>query len=72
MQKYLLSTILALCAIFLSAQPSFELSFTQLASGLRNPVGIQDPNDGTDRLFIIEQSWGIREYDRSTGTLAPT
>ncbi|MEO0787681.1 MAG: PQQ-dependent sugar dehydrogenase [Bacteroidota bacterium] len=72
MQKYLLSTILALCAIFLSAQPSFELSFTQLASGLRNPVGIQEPNDGTDRLFIIEQSWGIREYDRSTGTLAPT
>ncbi|MEM8584524.1 MAG: PQQ-dependent sugar dehydrogenase [Bacteroidota bacterium] len=72
MCNYRYTLFFLLFSFSLAAQPSFDLSFAELASGLRNPVGVQDPNDGTDRLFIIEQSWGLRIYDRGTGTLAPS
>ncbi|GHH69720.1 glucose dehydrogenase [Streptomyces sulfonofaciens] len=43
---------------------------TQLAQGLQRPVGITAPDDGTDRLFILEKAGDVRVYDPDGG-LAP-
>ncbi|MDT0343561.1 PQQ-dependent sugar dehydrogenase [Streptomyces litchfieldiae] len=45
-------------------------SATQVASGLRRPVAIAAPDDGTDRLFIVEKRGTVRVYHPDTG-LAP-
>ncbi|MCG5219321.1 PQQ-dependent sugar dehydrogenase [Streptosporangium sp. KLBMP 9127] len=44
---------------------------TQVAFGLRRPTAIAAPDDGTDRLFIIEKRGTVRVYHPDTG-LAPT
>jgi glucose/arabinose dehydrogenase len=37
-----------------------QLSVTPVVSGLTNPIGIVDAQDGSDRLFVIEQTGQIR------------
>lgn len=36
------------------------LALSALVSGLRSPVGVEQPNDGTNRLFVVEQGGTIR------------
>jgi glucose/arabinose dehydrogenase len=40
---------------------------TQVAFGLRRPTAIAAPDDGTDRLFIIEKRGTVRVYHPDTG-----
>ncbi|MDH2429539.1 PQQ-dependent sugar dehydrogenase [Sphaerisporangium sp. TRM90804] len=40
---------------------------TQVASGLRRPVAIAAPDDGTNRLFIVEKRGTVRVYHPTTG-----
>ncbi len=45
-------------------------SATQVASGLRRPIALVAPDDGTDRLFIAEKSGRVRVYHPNTGLAA--
>lgn len=47
--------------------PSLRATTTQVASGLRRPTGVVAPDDGTDRLFVIEKSGTVRVYHPDTG-----
>ncbi|MFC4589731.1 PQQ-dependent sugar dehydrogenase [Sphaerisporangium corydalis] len=40
---------------------------TQVAFGLRRPIAIATPDDGTDRLFIAEKRGTVRVYHPDTG-----
>ncbi|WP_235296751.1 PQQ-dependent sugar dehydrogenase [Portibacter marinus] len=56
--------LLLLIPIYFSAQPNvdFELTF----SGYSRPVDISNPEDGTDRLFIVEQEGKIKIIENET------
>ncbi len=46
------------------------LGLEMVASGLNRPVGVAWPDDGTNRLFVIEQHTGrIRIVDLNTGSM---
>jgi glucose/arabinose dehydrogenase len=61
--------------VSLSASPdrahATTIGLQQVAMGLSGPIGIVNAADGSDRLFIIEQSGRIRVIT-SGGTLLPT
>ena len=40
--------------------PSFTLTLELIASGLNNPVGLANAGDGSQRLFVLEQSGYVR------------
>ncbi|WP_461017121.1 PQQ-dependent sugar dehydrogenase [Streptomyces daliensis] len=40
---------------------------TQVASGLRRPTAVVAPDDGTDRLFVVEKPGRVRVYHPETG-----
>ncbi|GII72924.1 hypothetical protein Sme01_54000 [Sphaerisporangium melleum] len=40
---------------------------TQVAFGLQRPVALAAPDDGTDRLFIVEKRGTVRVYHPTTG-----
>jgi len=66
-----LTTLLSLALFPLlafSQQPVPRIRLTQIASGLKNPVGVFD--DGTGRLFVIEQDGDIRIVEN--GQIDPT
>ncbi|ARQ67452.1 PQQ-dependent sugar dehydrogenase [Streptomyces marincola] len=42
-------------------------SATQVAFGLRRPTALVAPDDGTDRLFIVEKRGTVRVYHPDTG-----
>src|SRR5919109_2928335 len=42
-----------------------RVSLVRVASGLVNPVAIAAPNDGSSRLFVVEQDGRIRVRTRS-------
>ena len=44
--------------------------FSALVRGLRSPIGLESPNDGTNRLFVIEQGGTIRIIEN--GSIVPT
>jgi glucose/arabinose dehydrogenase len=44
-----------------------SVSFGTVARGLVSPIGFGAPNDGTGRLFILEQAGRIRVYVPSSG-----
>lgn len=46
-----------------------NLSLTELASGITDPIGIVNAGDGSNRLFILEQSGIVRIYQPGTGLL---
>lgn len=52
------------------APPPLGLSFTPVASGLSAPTAISHAGDGSDRLFLVQQSGQVRIL--SAGTLLPT
>ncbi|MBK8845419.1 MAG: PQQ-dependent sugar dehydrogenase [Bacteroidetes bacterium] len=43
-----------------SIHPNITVSLNLIASGLQSPVGMATANDGTNRLFVMEQSGQIR------------
>jgi glucose/arabinose dehydrogenase len=52
--------------------PTDNLLLTQVASGLSKPVTITNASDGSDRLFIVEQTGLIKIFDTVTQTVLPT
>lgn len=44
----------------LLANPPLNLKMTKVASGFTSPVGMASPQDGTNRLYIIEQGGKIK------------
>ncbi|MBN1359685.1 MAG: PQQ-dependent sugar dehydrogenase [Sedimentisphaerales bacterium] len=49
-----------------------KLGLELVAAGLNRPVGIACPDDGSQRMFVLEQHTGrIRIVDLATGTLLP-
>src|ERR1041385_1670394 len=59
-------TIVAMGFLFLSflsqqsSLPPLNVKLTQVARGLTSPVGMAAPNDGSNRLFVIEQTGKIK------------
>lgn len=43
----------------------------EMASGLERPVDLQDPGDGSGRLFLVEKAGRIRIYENGTLLTAP-
>lgn len=52
--------------------PTDNLALTQIATNLSRPVAIANANDGTGRLFIVEQPGRIRIFDTTTQALLVT
>jgi len=52
--------------------PTENLELAEVASGLTKPVVIANANDGSGRLFIVEQAGRIRIFDTATQTLLAT
>ncbi|GAA3160950.1 hypothetical protein GCM10020001_101490 [Nonomuraea salmonea] len=82
-KRWAASTLLALSLLAVGTPPQAAASAapevpleeinavtTQVAFGLRRPVAIAAPDDGTDRLFIVEKRGTVRVYHPDTG-LAP-
>src|SRR5207244_12663826 len=40
--------------------PTLQVELVPVASGFSNPLDIQQPNDGSGRLFIVEQGGRIK------------
>lgn len=40
------------------------------AAGLNSPVAVRSPNDGSGRLFVVEQGGTIRIFDRAGNTIS--
>jgi glucose/arabinose dehydrogenase len=53
-----------------TAGPPPTLVLTPVVSGLTNPVDLQFPNDGSNRMFVVEQAGSIRIL--ANGSLLPT
>ncbi len=68
------SPLLLLCLFLffpvlnLKSQPAASFS-TVISTGLTNPVDIVSANDGTNRIFIVEQGGAIKVYDNNFGLL---
>jgi glucose/arabinose dehydrogenase len=52
-----LAVLLSLCGLEAAAQ---DVTYTLVATGLDQPVDVQNARDGTNRLFVVEQWRGIR------------
>jgi glucose/arabinose dehydrogenase len=52
--------------------PTDHLSLTSVTSNLTRPVVIANANDGSGRLFIVEQAGRILIFDTNTQALLPT
>ena len=50
---------------------SLQLELVQVASGLEAPVDLQSPNDGSGRLFVVEQRGRIRIIQNGTLLVPP-
>lgn len=78
MRKYLRSSVRVAILLILYTIITLKISFAQpvlgfsgfITSGLSSPVDITNAGDGTNRLFIVQQSGQIRIY--TGGTLLPT
>jgi hypothetical protein len=62
-----LAVLLSLCGLEAAAQ---DVTYTLVATGLDQPVDVQNARDGTNRLFVVEQWRGIRVIEG--GVLKPT
>lgn len=51
--------------------PAPALALTSFVSGLVSPIGMEAPNDGTGRLFVIEQGGRIRIIQNGVLVAAP-
>ncbi len=52
--------------------PTDYLSLTPVATSLSRPVAVVNANDGSGRLFIVEQQGRIKVFDTTTQTVSPT
>lgn len=70
MRFYLLSlfSLVVLCSP--SAEGQNTLTLTKVAGGLSGPVGLVYAKDGSDRIFVLEQSGTVRVIEN--GMLLPT
>lgn len=57
---HLALVMLLLATLDSSANPPLKLKMVKIASGFTSPVGMASPQDGTSRLFIIEQGGKIK------------
>lgn len=57
-------------SIVLRAQP--VISYSTVTGGLSAPVEVVNAGDGSNRLFIVQQSGAVRIYDPATNTLLTT
>lgn len=46
-----------------------ELTFTEVVAGLSQPVALEAPHDGSNRLFVVQKQGLIRIIDLNTETL---
>jgi glucose/arabinose dehydrogenase len=63
----LFATLVGLNGCDLRATPSLNVKLELVADGFTSPVALVDPRDGSDRLFIVEQTgliWIISEGQR--------
>lgn len=67
MLKYLIS----LLVLTILSLPAAAVELKVVASGLTAPIGLVDPDDGTGRLFVQEQTGQVRILDAS-GALGGT
>ena len=75
MKKFLLFLIASLLILLFNVITFAEctLGLERIASGLSRPVGVAHPNDGSNRLFILEQHTGrIKILNLDTNTVLPT
>lgn len=70
MRFNLLSLLLLAMLCTSGARGQHTLTLTEIASGLSGPVGLVHANDGTDRVFVLEQSGTVRVIEN--GKLLPT
>src|SRR5690348_13701079 len=54
----------SLCEEALSSPPFPAIQLERIATGLSQPVGLIAPRDGSQRLFIVEQSGTIRIWKK--------
>ena len=69
MTKYLLALALLISSGLLQSQPL--LSFDTVVTGLTKPVDIEEVNDSSHRLFIVEQTGKIRTWNGTALSSAP-
>lgn len=68
------AVVLLISSLFFAeifAQPTISYSPTPI-TGLSSPVEIVNAGDGTNRLFIVQQTGAIRVYDPAAGGLQAT
>lgn len=53
------------CAQLVWSQPIPDIQLVQIASGFKAPTHITSANDGSGRLFVVEQAGLVRVVDRS-------
>lgn len=56
--------LLSVFTVYSEANPPLKLKMIKIASGFTSPVGMASPQDGTNRLFIIEQGGKIKIIKR--------
>lgn len=66
------SLLFILFCLNVNAQNFDQLSLAEVASGLNQPIGMISPNDGSDRLFIIEQDGIVKIYNSGGGSVNAT
>src|ERR1041384_1862293 len=63
---------LLICALGLGLSLSAqEIRLTQIASGISSPTDIQSANDGSGRLFFVQQNGLIRIFRNGTVSTQP-
>jgi glucose/arabinose dehydrogenase len=65
---YLVAALMAAAAAPLAAAPPTDLALAQITT-LADVVAIRNPEDGTARLFLVQQPGIIRIFDQKTLTL---
>jgi len=66
------SLLFILFSLNVNAQNFDLLSLAEVASGLNEPVGMVSPDDGSGRLFIIEQAGIVKIYNSGDGSVNAT
>jgi glucose/arabinose dehydrogenase len=67
----LLRIALTLILFVASAASASSVELRLFAEGLTAPIAIADPNDGTGRLFVLEQQGVVRALDASGALSTP-
>ncbi|HEY0042139.1 MAG TPA: PQQ-dependent sugar dehydrogenase [Flavisolibacter sp.] len=71
MRKFYFFLLLCSCVPFFAFTQQ-AISYSPFITGLSAPVEIVNAGDGTNRLFIVQQSGAVRVYDPANGGLQAT